>query len=152
VRAKFPASSTVTWPAIWLLGANCQNTNPYTADTGYSTCPSIGANGYAEIDLVECDLDSWCHIALLDKSNTWTFCNFPVDTNFHVFKAVWSPSVISMTIDGQSTGCSWNSSHAIPSTPMFLIIQTQTGGVGGVPNTGQLPAEFVVDYVRVTQP
>jgi hypothetical protein len=36
--------------------------------------------------------------------------------------------------------------------PMFLLIQTQTGGVGGTPNNSMLPATFVIDYVKVTQP
>jgi hypothetical protein len=41
--------------------------------------------------------------------------------------------------------------HSINS-PMFLIIQTQTGGVGGTPNNAALPAQLMVDYVKVTQP
>jgi hypothetical protein len=36
--------------------------------------------------------------------------------------------------------------------PMFLIIQTQTGGSGGTPNNSQLPATLSIDYVKVTQP
>jgi hypothetical protein len=40
----------------------------------------------------------------------------------------------------------------IPSTPMFLIMQIQTGGNGGTPNNALLPATLAVDYVRVTQP
>lgn len=35
---------------------------------------------------------------------------------------------------------------------MFLIIQTQTGGVGGTPNNSLLPATLAVDYLKVTQP
>jgi len=35
---------------------------------------------------------------------------------------------------------------------MFLLIQTQTGGAGGTPNNSSLPAELVVNYVKVTQP
>ncbi len=31
-RAQFPSQNTGLWPAVWLLGANCQNTNPFTAD------------------------------------------------------------------------------------------------------------------------
>jgi hypothetical protein len=34
--------------------------------------------------------------------------------------------------------------------PLFLIIQTQTGGVGGTPSN--LPTTLNVDYVKVTQP
>jgi len=35
---------------------------------------------------------------------------------------------------------------------MFLIIQIQTGGAGGTPNNGLLPATLLIDYVKVTQP
>ena len=38
------------------------------------------------------------------------------------------------------------------SNPMFLIIQTQTGGTGGTPNNALLPAALAVNYVKVTQP
>jgi PKD repeat protein len=152
VRAKLPDKKTGTWPAIWLLGSNCQNTNIHTADTGYSTCPGIGAASYVEIDIVECDLDSWCHIALMDKNNTWSICPFQTDTNFHTFTLTWTTAILSLSIDGQPSGCSWNSSHNIPKTPMFLMLQTQTGGVGGDPVNSQLPANFQIDYVKVTQP
>ncbi|MES1202019.1 MAG: hypothetical protein ABUS57_11295, partial [Pseudomonadota bacterium] len=37
VRAKIPAAATQTWPAIWLIGANCQATNVFTADVDYDT-------------------------------------------------------------------------------------------------------------------
>ena len=38
-RAKFPTYQTVTWPAIWMLGSNCQNSNKYTGDTGSGWLP-----------------------------------------------------------------------------------------------------------------
>jgi hypothetical protein len=40
----------------------------------------------------------------------------------------------------------------MPSTPMFLIIQTQTGGNAGNLSSSSLPATLMVDYVKVTQP
>ena len=159
VRAKFPAQSTELWPAIWLLGANCQNTNPFTADVGYDTCPSISSSSYAEIDMVECDLNNWCQLALANLANTgsggtgFPTCGYPVDGNFHIFTLTWTANAVAVAVDGQPTGCSYNSpAWTIPSTPMFLIIQTQTGGVGGTPNDATLPANFQVDFVKVTQP
>lgn len=152
IRAKFPAQGTGLWPALWLLGSNCQVTNPYTADVGYWTCPSMSSSSYAEVDMVECDLNNWCQIAV---SNPGTFptCGFPVDANFHVFTLTWTPSAVSVAVDGKDSGCGFNSgSVTIPSTPMFLIMQTQTGPAGGTPNNSLLPAQFVIDYVKVTQP
>jgi hypothetical protein len=159
VRAQFPAQGTVLWPAIWLLGSNCQNTNPFTADVGYDTCPDIGSADYAEIDMVECDLNNWCQLALANVANTgsggtsFPTCGYPVDTNFHTFTLTWTPDSVAVSMDGQPTGCSYTSpAWTIPSTPMFLIIQTQTGGSGGAPNDALLPASMQIDFVRVTQP
>jgi hypothetical protein len=159
VRAQFPAQSTGLWPAIWLLGSNCQVTNIYTADVGYSTCPDLSSPSYAEIDMVECDLNNWCQLALANEANpgsggqSFPTCGFHMDTNFHVYDLTWTSGSITLSIDGQPSGCSYSSpTWTIPSTPMFLIIQTQTGGVGGTPNNSQLPAQLVVDYVRVAQP
>jgi len=159
VRAKFPAQAAGLWPAIWLLGANCQNTNLHTADVGYETCPDLHAADYVEVDMVECDLQNWCQLALANFANTgsggrdFPTCGFPIDTRFHVFTLTWTVSAVTVEVDGHPTGCSYRSpAWTIPSTPMFLIIQTQTGGVGGTPIDGLLPASLQVDFVKVTQP
>jgi hypothetical protein len=152
-RAKFPPSDTGTWPAIWLLGSNCQATNPMTADVGYSTCPPLETPGYTETDMTECDTRNWCQLATAQPSS-FPVCGYPVDNNWHTFSLTWTPAAIAMSIDGQPTGCSFTKAagYAIPSTPMFLIIQTQTGGVGGTPNDANLPAHLDVSSVTVTQP
>ena len=151
-RAQYPAKSTGLWPAVWLLGANCQNTNPFTADVGYDTCPTLNSPSYAEIDTTECDLNNWCQLAL---SNVQSFptCGYAVDTNFHTYTVTWTLQSVTVLMDGQPTGCSFSGPQwTIPSTPMFLIIQTQTGEAGGTPNNALLPATLNVDFVKVTQP
>ncbi len=152
-RAKFPPQATGTWPAIWLLGSNCQATNIVTADTGYSTCPALQAPGYVEMDLTECFNTTWCQLALAQPSS-WPTCYYSLDTNWHTFTFTWTPSAISLSMDGQPTGCDFSAAagYIIPSTPMFLLIQTQTGGVGGTPNNSNLPATLQVSSVTVTQP
>lgn len=151
--AKFPPQNTGTWPAIWLLGSNCQATNIFTADTGYSPCPVLQAPGYVEIDMTECFGATWCQLALAQPSS-WPECQYPVDGNWHTYAVVWTASAISVSVDGQPTGCSFSAANGfvIPSTPMFLLIQTQTGGVGGTPNDSNLPAALQVSNVTVTQP
>jgi beta-glucanase (GH16 family) len=152
IRGQFPSSSTGLWPAFWLLGSNCQQTNPMTADVGYLSCPDLSSPSYAEIDMVECDLDNWCQLALSNPGN-FPRCGFAVDTNYHIFTLTWNANTVSVAKDGQYTGCSYTSnSMTIPSTPMFLLMQIQTGGSGGTPNNALLPAQLSVDYVRVTQP
>lgn len=157
VRAQFPPQATGVWPAIWMLGQNCQVTNIYTADTGYSMCPDPGGSGYQEIDTVECDPGgTWCHLITYNGSvNPETLiCNFAVDTNWHVYTMVWASGSLSLSMDGQALpGCSITG-NAVPTNPMFLLLQTQTATSSpfGPPNDALLPTKFNIDYVKVTQP
>jgi len=153
-EARFPAKSTSLWPAVWFLGSGCQSTNPFTADTGYSTCPQIekAGSGYEEIDATECYQNQWCQLALAQPSN-FPVCLYSVpDTNWHSYTLTWTPTQVSMAMDGKSTGCSFTSAagYKIPNTPMFMIIQTQTGGSGLDPNNAELPATFQVQDITVT--
>jgi len=157
IEAKFPSANTSLWPATWLLGSNCQYTNPLTGNTGVTinghNCPNIGASGYTEIDMTECygGSSGWCQFHVADPNfDTGGGCDatYVVDTNFHTFTTIWNSSGITQYMDGVSrTTCNQQLSN-----PMFLLIQTQTGGAGGVPNNSLLPAALVVTYVKVTQP
>jgi hypothetical protein len=150
-RAKFPPKESGTWPAIWLLGSNCQATNIVTADTGYSACPALQAPGYVEIDLTECLGPAWCQLALAQPSSFPT-CGYSLDSDWHIFTVRWTASAISVSVDGRTTGCGFSAAdgYIIPSTPMFLLIQTQTQT--GRPNDSSLPATLQVSSVTVSQP
>jgi hypothetical protein len=145
VRAKF-TGGTGPWPAVWLLGADCQQPTYLTT----STCnwPNTGSQ---EIDLAEI-LDS-----NLTSVNEGVFLNgskpdcrastTDVSHNWHIYTLIWSSSELLFRIDGVTT-CKFTS--AIPTTPMFVIVDTAVGGAGG----GQiinstLPQTTRVDYVRV---
>ena len=141
---------------MWFLGSNCQATNPETAATGYDSCPQIqdGSDGYEEIDTTECfNSGHWCQLAL-DQPNTYPTCQYPNDTNWHTYVFTWTADAISMSVDGQPTGCSFTKAegYVIPNKPMFMIIQTQTGGVSGTPNNADLPTELQIADITVTQP
>lgn len=151
IRAKFPDQRTSLWPATWLLGSNCQSTNPFTGETGVGNCADLGSAGYTEIDMTECYGSGWCqfHVANPDFG-IGNGCDgvYNVDTNFHTFTTAWTASGITQYMDGVAeTTCNQRLRN-----PMFLIIQTQTGGAGGTPNNAFLPAVLGVDYVKVTQP
>ena len=150
IRGKIPDKKTSLWPAFWLLGSNCQVTNIDTADTGYSTCPQIYTSGYTEIDMTECYGSGWCQFHVANPGfgiGNGCDATFTVDTNWHIFKTVWTSSSIKLYMDDKlETTCNQSLSN-----PMFLLIQTQTGGVGGTPNNSLLPANLSVDYVRITQ-
>jgi hypothetical protein len=146
------AGCTGCWPAIWMLGYSCQPSAPtiYTA----STCdwPNPGSD---EIDITEL-LDSkftsvnqqihtsssnaGCHATTTDTSQ-----------NFHVYDLIWSAGSLVWKIDGVVT-CTLTES-AVPSHPMYLIINLAMGGTGGgTVNNSTLPSSTYVNYVKVTQP
>ena len=151
IRAKFPDQRTSLWPATWLLGSNCQATNPYTGETGVGSCPNLGSAGYTEIDMTECYGSGWCQFHVANPSfgiGNGCDATYTVDTNWHIFTTMWDANGITQYEDGVAeTSCN----QQLPN-PMFLIIQTQTGGAGGTPNNAYLPAALMIDYVKVTQP
>ena len=151
IRAKFPDQRTSLWPATWLLDSRCQATNPLTGESGVGPCPPLGGGGYTEIDMTECYGTGWCQFHVANPGfgiGNGCDANYVVDTNWHTFKTVWTSSGITQYMDGVvETTCA----QALVN-PMFLLIQTQTGGVGGTPDNAFLPATLMVDYVKVTQP
>jgi hypothetical protein len=94
-------------------------------------------------------------IAYNGSVNPETFiCNFSVDTNWDVYSMVWGSGSLSLSMDGQAlSGCSVTG-NAVPSNPMFLILQTQTASNSpfGPPNNSLQPTTFNIDYLKVTQP
>jgi beta-glucanase (GH16 family) len=145
IRAAFPPQADGLWPATWLLGANCQATNPMTGETGVGTCPAISTTGYTETDMTECFAGRWCGFGVFNPGQIGgCFVSYPLnDSNMHIYDTVWTPTEIDQYMDGtQVAACSQSMAN-----PMFLIIQTQTATGMGVPSN--LPADFDVDYVRV---
>jgi hypothetical protein len=149
VRAKFPIYQTATWPAIWMLGSNCQNSNKYTGDTGLNGCPNIGQSGYNEIDNAEFygGPGGWGRFNIANPSWNFsgTYATVPVDGNYHVFGTVWTSAGTAQYMDDRTE----SSTSQTPNASMFLILQIQTGGVGGTPVNSLLPAYLNVDYVKV---
>jgi beta-glucanase (GH16 family) len=145
VRAKMPGGNG-TWPAIWMLGANCQPTNPVSADdSGPCVWPQPGSD---EIDIAEfltsnrTGLNQQIHSGANNAGCSATVSD--ASLNYHVYRFEWAPGSAIWKIDGVQT-C--KKTAAIPSTPMFLILnialhQTVNG----------LPQAMSVDYVTVTQP
>ncbi len=154
IYAKFPSVNTSLWPATWMLSSNCQYTNPLTGQTGVTidgySCPNLGFSGYSEIDMTECYTSTgWCQFHVANPGfdiGGGCDANYSVDTNWHVFTTVWTATSIQQYMDGVLK----STCNQVINQPMFLIIQTQTGGVGGTP--ANLPATLQVSYVKVTQP
>jgi hypothetical protein len=71
-----------------------------------------------------------------------------VSQNWHVYQLVWTPDSLTWKIDGVTT---YSVTSGVPSTPMFLLIETALGGIaGGTIDDSTLPQTMLIDYVRVT--
>jgi beta-glucanase (GH16 family) len=148
VRAREPGGKG-PFPAIWLLGTNCQETNPVTADN-VQQCnwPQAGSD---EIDVAEF-LDSnygqvnqqihtsgsneGCRPTISDASREW-----------HTYGLEWRKGLLKWTVDGEVTCVV---TKGVPSTPMFLILDVAAGGAAGSVEPQSLPVTLSVDYVRLS--
>lgn len=142
VKAKLP-TGVGTWPAIWALGSNIDST-PW---------PACG-----EIDIME-------HLGR-DLNNIYGTFHYPghfggtadggtkkianATTEFHIYKLVWTASLIQVFVDDQLVHSLANSS-AIPfNHNFFLIINLAMGGnFAGPVDASVSGATLEVDYVRV---
>ena len=153
VRAKFPGGQG-PWPAIWMLGADCQASNITTADNiGTCAWPTTGSQ---EIDVAEKVCGNTCvnqnvFWGPTPNNPTQTPCHADglsdITTNFHIYTMIWSPGSLVFKIDGVNT-CTLT--QYVPDKPMFLILNTAVGGAGGAVSNATLPQDFQIDYVRVT--
>jgi beta-glucanase (GH16 family) len=149
VRAKLTGGGGA-WPAIWLLGANCQATNVKSADNNPPcSWPNPGSD---EIDIAEplngsrTNVNQQIHTASGNPGCSATTTD--VSQNFHEYTLVWSKGSAVWKIDGATT-CTIKES--VPTTPMFLIINIAVGGVGGgTIDESVFPQALSVDRVTLT--
>jgi beta-glucanase (GH16 family) len=150
IRAK-EAGGQGTWPALWLLGANCQQTN--VADPANIPPCDWPRPGSDEIDVAEIMggnltlVHQGIHSA--DNNSGCTSHATDVSQNWHTYVLVWQPGSVTWKIDGATT-CVITA--GVPSHPMFLLMNTAIGGFGGgAVNEATLPQTHAIDYVRVSR-
>ena len=150
VRARM-AGGQGPWPAIWFLGYNCQQSNVNSANN-VPPCswPDPGSDEIDFVEILSSDQTSVnqgihsngnngrCSAAVSDVSQNW-----------HLYTLIWAAGSLTWKIDGVTT-CQLTS--GVPTTPMFLLINTAMGGSGGSVNNSTLPQTMSVDYVRITPP
>lgn len=120
-RAK-TAGGRGSWPAVWLLRANCQASNIVSADNvGACNWPQPGSD---EIDILEMTDNNYMSVThnMFVSSGGQTCSQDTTDTsqNWHVYTIHWTASKITFSVDGQLANCSYT--NGVPSHPMFLII------------------------------
>jgi beta-glucanase (GH16 family) len=127
-RVYFPASSSNTianWPAVWTDGA------------------SWPTNG--ESDLME-GLSGKACFHYHSPSTAAGGCAGAL-IGWHVLKEVVKPGVVTFYYDGVQVG--QVSDGTVGKYPHYLILTNEMGGYGGLTT---VPADFMIDYLRVTSP
>ena len=159
VRAKLPAGDG-TWPAIWTLGKNVNETGAYwqTQGFGTTTWPACG-----EIDIMEHGLGAVNHTSSAihtpssfgNTVNTSSQVISDVANNFHVYSVNWSPNQITFLVDGVGF-YTYNPPVKDANTwpfdlDQYLILNIAMGGFAGNVDPGFTQSPMVIDYVRVYQ-
>lgn len=144
-------------PAFWLM--------PHKYEDGFSFIGlenSKGEEGYgAEIDILEhIYTDGNAYQTTVhwggygENHKSWTVSPKPrMEGNpfdWHIFALEWIPTSLTFLVDGKNVAA--YSGTAIPKGAEFIILSLGMGGNWiGTPDESKMPAEMLVDYVRVYQ-
>lgn len=157
VKAKLP-SKAGTWPAIWTLGANIDETGNYFGDQ-YG---SVGWPASGEIDIMEqtgANKTStithfhWGDTNTQEYKNTGTVTQVPnTSEEFHTYSLEWDSSTMKVSIDDEVVFELPNSTDKPYNHPQYLLLNLAMGGsLGGTVPENFGDAVFEVDYVRIYQ-
>ncbi|MCU1352919.1 MAG: Endo,3,4-beta-glycanase exsH [Acidimicrobiales bacterium] len=144
VRFKAPNVKGV-WPAIWLLSAgqpDAEGNHPYPSRPEIDGTELYGGKSR--------EWSFHVHLATgsgqVDQGTTATGPDWSAD--FHTLSIDWRPTKITWLVDGVSR---WSyTGPGIPSVPMYLIINLAVGGWAGPVDASHLPAQMLVDSVRIS--
>lgn len=157
VRAKLPEEAG-TWPAIWTLGVDVNETGNYFGDQ-YG---SVGWAQCGEIDILEQtggDKNStishfhWDDLNTKEYNNEGSTLPFKESADgFHIFSMEWTEKSIKTFVNGTLVHELSNSENKPFNHDHYLILNLAMGGNLG----GQVPDSFSedtfeIDYVRIYQ-
>jgi beta-glucanase (GH16 family) len=136
------------WPALWLLGLDCQAQNMTGSASGPCKWPQPRSD---EIDIADVLHGSRTEVyQAIHSGTTDTGCfarTTDMSRDWHVYGLIWQPGSLTWTIDGDTT-C--RLTEGVPATPMFLILNVAVGGNSGGPiDPSTLPQTMLVDYINV---
>jgi beta-glucanase (GH16 family) len=157
VRAKLPAAAG-TWPAIWTLGANSNETGNFFGNQyGSGQWPGCG-----EIDIME--QTGWDKNTIIShfhwgdrttgeyKNQGGTAPVTNASGDFHIYTMEWTGSSIKTFVDEELVYELPNSSEKPYDHPHYLLLNIALGGnLGGEVPENFTDATFEIDYVRVYQ-
>ncbi|MBZ4042964.1 glycoside hydrolase family 16 protein [Flavobacterium hibisci] len=144
VRAKLPTGAG-TWPAIWMLGQNYA-TSPWPACGEIDIMEHVGNNQ----NVIHGTLHYPGRSGGNADTGSKTIAN--VSTEFHVYKAVWSPASIKIYTDDTLIHSVANTASLPFNSDFFLILNVAMGGnLGGNIDPSFTQSSMEIDYVRVYQ-
>ena len=159
VRAKLPEGDG-TWPAIWTLGKNINETGAYWQTQGFGSTawPACG-----EIDIMEHGLGAINHVssAIHTPSSFGATINYQsfilndVANNYHVYSVNWSPNQITFLIDDVGF-YTYNPVVKDADTwpfdnEQYILLNIAMGGISGSIDPAFIESNMIIDYVRVYQ-
>lgn len=148
------------WPAFWALGANIGTAGwPQCGEQDYmENVPVSGGQGPT---VISSTIHGPTYYGANGLSQKYTFpTGEEVDTAYHVYGAIWSPSMIQFYVDDPTKVFFVKTASDVPggtnewvfNQNFFLLLNLAVGGVGSWPgppdNTTPSPATMLVDYVR----
>ena len=144
IRAKLPTGAG-TWPAIWMLGQNYA-TKPWPACGEIDIMEHVGNNQ----NVVLGTLHYPGRFGGSADSGSKTIPN--VSTEFHVYKAVWSPASIKIYADETLIHSVANAASLPFNSDFFLILNVAMGGnLGGNIDPAFTQSSMEIDYIRIYQ-
>jgi beta-glucanase (GH16 family) len=135
---------------LWMMGSGCQN---IMFEYSY-WCNHTWPDPNNEIDIAEIKPASDPTLTMVSQNlfntggwqSSWGKTT-NVQTNWHVYTLVWTPTSLKFQIDGVTTT---TLTKGVPSHPMFPIISEEIEkDAGGTPDPSAFPQTIQVDYVRV---
>jgi beta-glucanase (GH16 family) len=144
VRAKLPTGGG-TWPAIWMLGQNYA-TNEWPACGEIDVMEHVGNSQ----DVIHGTLHYPGRFGGSADGASKTIPN--VSSQFHVYKAVWSPSSIKIYVDETLIHSVSNATSLPFNSDFFIILNVAMGGnFGGNIDPAFTQSSMEIDYVKVYQ-
>ena len=144
IRAKLPIGKG-TWPAIWMLGSNFL-AKPWPACGEIDIMEHVGNNQ----NVILSTLHYPRHFGGGGNTGSKTIPN--VSTEFHVYKAIWSPKSVTTYVDDVQIHKVANDATLPFNSDFFLILNVAMGGnLGGAIDPAFTQSTMEIDYVKVFQ-
>jgi beta-glucanase (GH16 family) len=160
-RIKVPDLADGLWPAFWTLGNNFNQ-------VGWPSCGELdivemGSSAAINAGLVNRYVGSTAHWENEENHASYgqsLVTDSDLNDGFHIFSMNWTPSLVTTYIDGEQIWAMDITSESCTDCsefhqPHFILLNmavggTYTGRLSSDGITATMPAEMLIDYVRIS--